>query len=250
MIRDDECLDDLQNGFFLIQKKSGFKFGVDAILLADFAKDAPSKMTLDLCTGTGIVPILLSAKTKTPKICGLEIQSEIAEMAARSVKHNKLTERVFIECGDLKNASEIYGKNVFDKITCNPPYMKGGAGFTNDIDTKTISRHEVMCSLDDVIRTSSQLLVPKGRFFMVHRPTRLADIMCTMRKYRIEPKKLRFVHPAPTKAANMVLVEGMSMGGEELKMLPPLYVYNYDGTYSDEINEIYGRNTTEKEDQT
>lgn len=241
MIKADECIDDLQNGFFLIQKQNGFKFGVDAVLLADFAKDASSKMTLDLCTGTGIVPILLAAKTKTPKIHAVEIQPEIAEMAARSVEYNKLTDRVFITCGDLKNAAKLYGKNIFDKITCNPPYMKCGAGLTNDIDTKTISRHEIMCSLDDVIRSASELLVPKGRFFMVHRPSRLADIMCIMRKYKIEPKRLRFVHPAPSKAPNMVLVEGMYFGGEELKILPPLYVYNERGTYSDEIDRIYAR---------
>lgn len=240
-LKDNEIIDDLQNGFFIIQKKDGFKFGVDAVLLADFAKDAPSKMTLDLCTGTGIVPILLAAKTKTPLIHGLEIQTDIAEMAVRSAEYNKLSDRVKIQCGDLKNASELYGKNIFDKITCNPPYMKGGAGIINDADTKTISRHEVMCTLDDVLKAASELLVPKGRFFMVHRPTRIADIMCAMRKYKIEPKKLRFVHPAPSKAPNMVLVEGMYWGGEDMKILPPLYVYNENGEYSEEIDKIYGR---------
>ncbi|MCI5604325.1 MAG: tRNA1(Val) (adenine(37)-N6)-methyltransferase [Clostridia bacterium] len=241
MIKNDECLDDLQNGFFVIQKKNGFKFGIDAVLLADFSKDAPSKTTLDLCTGTGIVPILLSAKTKTPKIHALEIQSEIAEMAERSVEYNKLSDRVFIKCGDLRNAALIYGKSSFDKITCNPPYMKCGAGIINNIDTKTISRHEVMCTIDDVIRSSADLLIPKGRFFMIHRPSRIADIMCSMKKYKIEPKKLRFIHPSPEKAPTMVLVEGMYHGGDELKILPPLYVHNEDGTYSEEIDKIYGR---------
>lgn len=242
MINSGEVLDDLQNGFFIIQKEDGFKFGVDAVLLADFAKDAPSKITLDLCAGTGIVPILLAAKTKTPVIHGLEIQAEIADMAKRSVEYNKLTDRVFIESGDLKNASEIYKKGSFDKITCNPPYMKCGAGIINDADTKTISRHEVMCSLDDVLKAASELLVPKGRFFMVHRPTRIADIMCSMRKYKIEPKKLRFVHPSPYKAPNMLLIEGMKDGGEDMKILPPLYVYDENGSYSEEIDNIYGRN--------
>lgn len=242
MIYEDECLDDLQaGGLFLIQKKNGFKFGVDAVLLSDFAKDARSKRTLDLCTGTGIVPILLAAKTNTPVICGLEIQPEIADMAKRSVEYNKLSDRISLKCGDLKNACEIYGKGVFDKITCNPPYMKCGAGIQNDTDTKSVSRHEVMCTLDDVIRVSAELLIPKGRFFMIHRPSRLADIMCAMRRYRIEPKKMRFVHPAPSKAPNMVLVEGMKDGGEDMKILPPLYVYGGDGAYSEEINEIYGR---------
>ena len=241
MIKSDECLDDLQNGYYIIQKKDGFKFGVDAVLLADFAKDARSKNTLDLCTGTGIVPILLSAKTNTPNICGLEIQPEIAEMAQRSAEYNKLTERVHIRHGDLKNATEIYGRGVFDKITVNPPYMKCGAGLQNDTDTKSVSRHEVMCTLNDVMRVSRELLVSKGRFFMIHRPARLADIMCSMRENKIEPKRLRFVHPSEGKAPNLVLVEGMKDGGDELKILPPLYVHNTDGTYTYEIDLIYGR---------
>ncbi len=241
MIRTDECLDDLQNGLFIIQKKDGFKFGVDAVLLADFAKTAKSVNTLDLCTGTGIVPLLLTEKTDTLNIFGLEIQKDIAEMAARSIEYNNLDDRVHITEGDLKNAADIYGKGRFDKITCNPPYMKCGAGLQNDADTKSVSRHEILCTLDDVLRVSRELLISKGRFFMVHRASRLADILCTMRKYGIEPKRLRLIHPSPEKAPNLVLVEGMKDGGEELKILPPLYVYGSDGNYSDEINMIYGR---------
>lgn len=241
MIKLGECLDDLQNGYYVIQKQNGFKFGVDAVLLSDFAKDAKSKSTLDLCTGTGIVPILLAAKTDTPNICALEIQEDIAEMAQRSVEYNKLAGRVHITQGDLKNAPEIYGRGTFDKITVNPPYMKCGAGLQNDTDTKSVSRHEVLCTLDDVMRVSAQLLISKGRFFMIHRPARLADIICGMREYKIEPKRLRFVHPSEGKAPNLVLVEGMKDGGDELKILPPLYVHNADGTYTDEIDEIYGR---------
>lgn len=242
MIRNDECLDDLQNGLFIIQKQNGFKFGIDAVLLSDFAKDTRSKNTLDLCTGTGIVPLLLSVKTDTPRICGLEIQSEIAQMAKRSVEYNKIGKRVEIVEGDLKNSVEIYGRCSFDKITCNPPYMKKGTAVRNEIDTKSISRHEVMCTLDDIMRVSRELLVSKGRFFMIHRPSRLADILCAMRKYRVEPKRIRFIHPEVNKAPNLVLVEGMKDGGEELKFLPPLYVYNEDGTYTEEIDIIYGRN--------
>ena len=241
-IKEDECIDDLQiNGLMLIQKKNGFKFGVDAVLLSDFAKNARSKRTLDLCTGTGIVPVLLSAKTSTPDICALEIQHEICDMAKRSVTYNNIEDRVHITEGDLKDAVEIYGKGVFDKITCNPPYMKGGAGLQNSTDTKAVSRHEILCTLEDVISVSSKLLKPMGRFFMVHRPSRLADILCLMRQYKFEPKTLRLVHPSPYKAANMLLVEGMKNGGEELKMLPPLYVYDENGAYTKEIDEIYGR---------
>lgn len=241
MIKEGESLDDLQNGYYIIQKNDGFKFGVDAVLLADFAKEAKSKNTLDLCTGTGIVPLLLARKTNTENICGLEIQHDIADMAKRSVEYNKLTDRVHITEGDLKDAENIYGRGTFDKITVNPPYMKSGAGLINDADTKTISRHEVMCSLDDVIQVSSKLLISKSRFFMVHRPARMADIICTMRKYNLEPKRIRFVHPTAGKAANLILIEGMKDGGGELKMMPPLYVHKDDGTYTEEIDRIYER---------
>lgn len=242
MIHEDECIDDLQlNGLMLIQKKDGFKFGIDAVILADFAKNAKSARTLDLCTGTGVVPVLLSAKTETADICALEIQPEICSMAKRTVEYNGLGERIHITEGDLKNAVQIYGKSSFDKITCNPPYIKGGAGLLNSADTKAVSRHEILCSLEDVIKVSSALLMPMGRFFMVHRPSRLADILCLMREHKIEPKTLRLVHPSPYKAANLLLVEGIKNGGRELKMLPPMYVYDERGEYSKEINEIYGR---------
>ena len=242
MIYSDEQLDDLQlNNLFLIQKKSGFRFGVDAVLLSDFAKNTASKQTLDLCTGTGIVPILLSAKTKTPKICGLEIQPDVADMAKRSVEYNSISERVQITQGDLKDAVSIYGKRSFDKITCNPPYVKNNSAIKNETDTITISRHEVLCDLEDVIRVSAQLLIPKGRFYMVHRPSRLADIMCLMRQYKIEPKKLRFVAPRKGKEPNLLLVEGMFGGGEELKLMEQLYIFDENGDYSEEVNKIYNR---------
>ena len=242
MIFDDEILDDLQlDGLYIIQKKNGFKFGIDAVLLSDFAKDTPSRSTLDLCTGTGIIPILLSAKTKTPKICGLEIQPHIADMAQRSVLYNKLSDKVEIKCGDLREAAKIYPKGSFDKITCNPPYMKNNSAVKNEADTMTISRHEIMCTLEDVISVSSKLLRPKGRFYMVHRPSRLADIMYLMRTYKIEPKKLRFVAPSEGKAPNLLLIEGMRDGGAEMKVLPTLYVYDKNGNYTEEIDIIYGR---------
>jgi len=242
MLVHDEILDDLQlDGLYVIQKKNGFKFGIDAVLLSDFAKDTPSRSTLDLCTGTGIIPILLSAKTKTPKICGLEIQPHIADMAQRSVVYNNLSEKVEIKCGDLKDATNIYPKGSFDKITCNPPYMKNNSAVKNEADTLTISRHEIMCTLEDVISVSSKLLRPKGRFYMVHRPSRLADIIYLMRTYKIEPKKLRFVAPSEGKAPNLLLIEGMRDGGAEMKVLPTLYVYDENGNYTEEIDIIYNR---------
>lgn len=242
MLLDNEQLDDLQlNGLFIIQKTDGFRFGVDAVLLSDFAKNTSSRCTLDLCTGTGIVPILLSAKTKTQKFCALEIQYDIADMAKRSVEYNGLSERIEIKEGDLNDAADIYGKRCFDKITCNPPYMKISAALKNESDTMTVSRHEVKCTLEDVIRVSASLLTHKGRLYMIHRPSRLADIMCLMRKYEIEPKRLRLVAPKKGKEPNLVLVEGMFKGGEELRIMDTLYVFDENGRYSEEIDKIYGR---------
>lgn len=239
---DGETLDDLQiGGLYIIQKRDGFRFGVDAVLLSDFAKDTRSQSTLDLCTGNGIVPILLSAKTDTPRICGLEIQSEVCDIAKRSVELNNLQSRIEITEGDLKNAVEIYGKGSFDKITCNPPYMKKGAGLLGEADSKTIARHEVLCTLEDVISVSAKLLIPMGRLYMVHRPSRMADIFCLMRKYSLEPKSIQMVAPAPQKAPNLMLISAAKGAGEELKCLPTIYVYNAAGEFSDEINKIYNR---------
>ena len=241
-ILSDEAVDDLQlNGLQIIQKKQGFRFGVDAVLLSDFAAQLKSKSTLDLCTGNGIVPILLSAKNDAKQICGLEIQEDICDMARRSVELNGLNPRVEITRGDLKDAAKIYGKGSFDKITCNPPYMKSGAGLLNDADAKIIARHEVLCTLEDVIRVSADLLIPMGRLFMVHRPSRLADIICAMREYKIEPKLLRFVCPTMGKPPNLVLISGAKGGNSELKCLEPLYLFDADGNETDELKKIYNR---------
>lgn len=239
-MRDNEIIDDLQNGYYIIQRNDGFKFGIDAVLLADFAK-CSAKKAIDLCTGTGIIPILLAAKTNISHIDAVEIQPEFADMADRSVKYNKLEDRIFIHECDLKNAPKKFGKSSYDLVTVNPPYMKTGSGKLNEGDSKTIARHEVLCNLEDVIRVSSELLIPQGKFFMVHRPLRLVDIFHYMRKYRIEPKKIRFVAPKPGKEPNLVLIYGLKSGNPELKTMPTLYVYDNDGNYSKEIDEIYGR---------
>ncbi len=236
----NETLDDLQNGYYIIQRNDGFKFGVDAVLLADFAKDARGR-TIDLCTGTGIIPLLLAAKTELERIDAIELQPQMADMAARSVRYNGLCDRVYIKQGDLKDALNIYGSGIFDTVTVNPPYMKAGSGIVNSGDMLTISRHEVMCTLEDVLRVSSGLLSPRGRLYMVHRPSRLADIFSLMRKYRIEPKLMRLVSPREGKEPNMVLICGLKNGKPELKLLPALYIYGSGGNYSKEIDEIYGR---------
>ncbi|MGN0164161.1 MAG: tRNA1(Val) (adenine(37)-N6)-methyltransferase [Candidatus Ornithomonoglobus sp.] len=236
----DEILDDLQNGYYIWQRNDGFKFGIDAVLLSDFAKACTGRV-MDLCAGTGIIPLLLAAKSKAREICAVEIQREIADMARRSVEYNGLNDKIHIECADLKNAPELFGRGSFNCVTVNPPYMKAGSGLVNDGDMKTISRHEVRCTLDDVIRVSSELLTPLGKLFMVHRPSRLADIFCCMREYKIEPKLIRFVAPRVGKEPNLVLVHGIKNAKRDLKLLPQLIVYNDDGSYSKEIDEIYGR---------
>jgi tRNA1(Val) A37 N6-methylase TrmN6 len=241
LVLDGETVDDLQNGLFIIQKNGGFKFGVDAVLLADFAKEMRAERCIDLCTGSGIVPLLLSVRTKAERIDGIEIQRDIADMARRSVEYNGLSERIFIENSDLRSADEIYGKRVFDAVTCNPPYMKCGAALTNSDDNKLISRHEIMCTLEDVLRVSAALLKVGGHFYMVHRPSRLADIICGMRNYKIEPKRMRLVCPSAGKPPKLVLVEGIFCGGAELRVDAPLVVFNADGTETDEVRAIYNR---------
>ena len=242
-ILENESLEDLQcGGLHLIQKKDGFRFGTDAVLLADFAKKIRSKRTLDLCTGTGIVPLLLSHKTTTSEIHGIEIQKDIASMAQRSVHINSLEERVFIEQGDLKACCSHYSRSSFDLITCNPPYMKAGSALLNVSDNKIISRHEVMCSLSDITSVSSKLLKPGGHLVMVHRPNRLADVLWEMRNASIEPKLIRFVHSSPEKPPILFLVDGMLGANSEIKIMPPLFLYDGDGKETDELKSIYERN--------
>ena len=240
LIKNDETCEDLQlNGLKILQKADGFRFGVDAVLLADFAKSIRSNKTLDLCTGSGIIPTLLSAKTTTKEFFALEIQQEIYDMAVRSAEINGISDRIKFNLGDLKNSDEIYGKRQFDLITCNPPYMPCGTGVVNESDTKLISRHEVMCNLEDVIKASAMLLKQKAHLVLVHKPARLTDIVCLMRNYDIEPKRIRFVHKKTDSEPSLILVDGAYKGGKELRIMPPLYLYNADGSETDELKRIY-----------
>ena len=240
VIKENERIDDLQyKGLKIIQNKDGFCFGIDAVLLANFAKNMKRKnLVVDLCTGTGIVAILLSGKTNAKKIIGVEIQEESAEMAKRSVELNLLQDRVEIINEDLKKLKPIIEAGSVDTVTVNPPYMKAGSAIVNDEDKMSIARHEVCCTLDDVVKEAARILKTNGEFFMVHKPERLVDIFCTMRKYKIEPKRIRFVHPSVDKPANIVLIEGTRDGKEFLKFENSLYVYE-NGEYTDEIYEIY-----------
>ena len=240
-LMENERLDDLQrNGLKIIQKTDGFCFGMDAVLLSGFASVKPGERALDLGTGTGIIPLLLSPKTKGDHFTGLEIQTEIMKMAQRSVALNGLEKKIDIIQGDIKEASRIFGAASFDVVTSNPPYMNDAHGLKNPGDVKAISRHEVLCTLEDVVREGTKALKPGGRFYMVHRPHRLAEIITVMRQYKLEPKRMKFVHPFADKDANMVLIEAVRGGGAWLKLEPPVIVYKEPGVYTDEIYEIYG----------
>ena len=240
MLRDDERIDDLQrNQYGIIQRKGAFCFGMDAVLLSGFAVVKKGERMLDLGTGTGIIPILLTAKTEGEHFTGLEIQPESAEMAVRSVLLNNLQDKVTIDQGDVKNTEALYRASSFDVVTVNPPYMNDGGGLKNGFSPKTIARHEVLCSLEDVISASARLLAPQGRLYMVHRPHRMTDIMVTLRKYRLEPKRLRFVHSFADREPVMVLIEAVSNGRPMVKVMPPLVVYKDDRSYTDEIMKIY-----------
>ena len=236
-----ERLDELQrNGYVIIQDPKRFCFGMDAVLLSGFANVKPGENVLDLGTGTGIIPILLEAKTEGKSFTGLEIQPESADMARRSVKINHLDTKINIVTGDIKDASKYFGASSFDVVITNPPYMINSHGFKNTQDAKAIARHEVLCTLDDIIRESAKLLPPKGRFYMVHRPFRLSEILCMMTKYGIEPKRMKLVHPYIDREPNMVLLEGLRGGRSRMKIEKPLVVYKEKGKYTDEILEIYG----------
>ncbi|RCX18284.1 tRNA1(Val) A37 N6-methylase TrmN6 [Anaerobacterium chartisolvens] len=244
---ENERIDDLQyKGLKIIQKTKGFCFGVDAVLLASFADVKRNDRVADLGTGTGIISILLAGKTQAKSLSGLEIQQEMAEMAGRSVLLNDLQDRVRIICGDIKKSHEFFAPSSIDVAVSNPPYMNKGGGLVNPDDTKAISRHEIMCTLEDVIAAGSRMLVPGGQLAMVHRPERLVDIACLMRNYGIEPKYIRFVHPSPYKRANLILIKGTRGGRPQLKMMEPLYIYDETGEYSREINEIYCRDEVKK----
>lgn len=241
MLRDDERIDDLQrNHYGIIQRKGAFCFGMDAVLLSGFAAVKKGERVLDLGTGTGIIPILLTAKTEGEHFVGLEIQEESADMARRSVRYNHLEDKVDIVTGDIVEASRLFALASFDVVTSNPPYMNDAHGLKNLADAKAIARHEVRCTLDDVVREGTRVLKPGGRFFMVHRPRRLIEIIQTMKQYGLEPKRMKFVHPYVDREANMVLIEAVRGGGALLKVEPPVIVFNAQGEYSEEIRTTYG----------
>ena len=240
-LKDGERLDELhRNGYRIIQNARKFCFGMDAVLLSGFARVKAGERVLDLGTGTGIIPILLRGKTPGRNFTGLEIQEESADMARRSVAYNHLEDSISIVTGDIREAAALFRAASFDVVTSNPPYMTDSHGLVNPDLPKAIARHELLCSLEDVVRGAARVLRPGGRFYLVHRPFRLAEIMTVLVRYRLEPKRMRLVYPFVEKEPNMVLLEAVQGGNSRITVEKPLIVYREPGVYTEEIYEIYG----------
>lgn len=240
-LKDGERLDELhRNGYQIIQDPKRFCFGMDAVLLAGFVKVKPGEKALDLGTGTGILPILLEARTKGAFFTGLEIQPESADMACRSVRLNHLEDKVHIITGDIREADRLFGAGSYHVVTSNPPYMTDLHGLKNPNEAKAIARHEVLCTLEDVVSQAARLLMPCGRFYLVHRPFRLAEILTCLCSHGLEPKRMRLVHPYADRDPNMVLIEALKGGRSGMKVEKPLVIFEKPGVYRSEITEIYG----------
>ncbi len=239
-LRENERIDDFQrNHYKIIQNPERFCFGMDAVLLSGFARAKEDDKVLDLGTGTGIIPILMEAKTNGMHFTGLEIQEESADMARRSVRLNHLEEKIEIVTGDIREAVSLFGAASFDVVTSNPPYMTENHGLTNPTAPKAIARHEILCTLEDVISQASKLLKPGGSFYLVHRPFRLVDIMVLLREYHLEPKRMKMVYPFVDKEPNMVLIQASRGGKPRMTVEKPLIVYKEPGVYTQEIYDIY-----------
>lgn len=241
LIKPGERIDDLQrNGYRIIQDPGRFCFGMDAVLLAGFASEAKGERLLDIGTGTGILPLLMEARTQIPHLFGIEIQEESADMAGRSVELNGLEEKIEIITGDIREADRLFEAASFDVITCNPPYMIGEHGLQNAEPSKTIARHEVCCTFRDIAEMTAKLLKPGGHFYLVHRPFRLAEILVTLSACKLEPKRMQLVYPFIDKEPNMVLIEAIRGAKPRMRVEKPLIVYRSPGVYMPEIYDIYG----------
>lgn len=239
-IKPYERVDDLhRKGYMIIQNPKNFCFGVDAVLLTGFVEIKKGENVLDLGTGTGVIPILLEAKTEGSHFTGVEIQPESVDMAKRSVIMNGLEAKINIDCGDIKYLDSIYKLSSFDVVVSNPPYMNSGGGIVNTSNPKAIARHEIMCNLEDIVSNTAKILKPNGRFYMIHRPQRLTDIFVLLRQFKLEPKRIRFIHSHIDRQPTMVMIESVRGGKAMLKVESPLIIYKDDGSYTDEIVKIY-----------
>ena len=242
LIKEGERLDDLQiGGYFVIQNKDRFCFGIDAVLLANYAKVLPGERVLDIGTGTGVIPILLAAKTGGSHFTGLEVQKDSAEMAARSVLYNKLSEKIDILQGDIREAKGFIEAQSYDVIVTNPPYMKAEHGLKSENSEKNIARHELLCSFEDIARESGRILKEGGRLYLIHRPFRLVEVFSLLTKYHLEPKRMRFVQPYIEKEPTMILIEALKGGKSRLTVEAPLVLYEDKHIYTKEILELYGK---------
>lgn len=236
----NERIDDLmRDGLKLIQNTDIFCFGMDAVLLSTYAKAGKYDRVLDLGTGNGIIPVLMQSKNPGSTYTALEIQENSADLAIRNVELNNLSDRISVVKGDIKEASRLFGEASFNVVTSNPPYMNENHGIVNPDSAKAIARHEILCSLEDVVREAGKCLKSKGKMYMVHRPNRLVDIFDTMRRHHLEPKRMRLVYPYVNKAANMVLIEAVKGGNSQLIVEEPLIVYKEDGNYTDALLKMY-----------
>ena len=235
--------DTLKNGYKVLQDSERFQFGIDAVLLADYASKSlkEKESVIDLGTGTGIIPLLMVNKCKTAAFTGLEVQKESADMAARSVVMNELEGQIQIVHGDLKEAGSLFPRHSFNVVTCNPPYMIDAHGRNNEQDALTIARHEVLCTLEDVVTAADYLLASHGSFFMIHRPFRLPEIFSSLEKHKMEMKRMRLIYPFADKEPNMVLIEARKNAKRRLTIEPPLIVRNDDGEYTVEVQDIYNK---------
>ncbi len=242
VLNEFERLDDLGlGGIRLVQDKRMFCFGVDAVLLANYATVKPDNKVLDLCSGNGIIPFIIHAKKRADKIYCMEIQENNCRLIEKSIAYNKTEGKIIPVCDDLNNWQRHFSPASFDVITCNPPYIKQGGGLVNPNDFKRCARHEVFCTLEDVVLSSAAMLRPGGRLAMVYRPDRLAELIFTLKTHKLEPKRMRTVHSRFGDKPNLILLESIRGGKSELTFEPPLYIYKNKDEYSDEIETIYGR---------
>ena len=240
LLKENERIDSLQrNGYSIIQDSTRFCFGMDAVLLTEFVRLKKGDKVIDLCTGTGVIPILLCAKSEAAHFCAVEIQKESADMAKRSVALNELEEKIDVLCEDLNNLKGVFDNASFDAVTVNPPYMIPGKALVNPDESKAIARHEIKCTLRDVLSESSRLLKNGGKFFMVHKPERLDEIIVTMKDLKIEPKRLRIVYPKIDSKPNMILIEGAKCANAGMIIEKPLIIYDESGVYTPEVSKIY-----------